>query len=100
MKEKNELFKEIQSNGFAMYDFLLYLDTHPKDKTAFKMFKDLGEKQEALICEYTSNYGPLTPFCTAKRPSFDWLNSPWPWERPHDVKCDAAQCPCKEKGGM
>lgn len=86
MKQRNELMKEIQNIWFAMYDLLLYLDTHPCDKKAFRMFKELGEKKSDLYCEYVNNYGPLTAFDTAERSSFDWLNSPWPWEHQTDSK--------------
>lgn len=88
MKSKSELLKEIQSVTFAMYDLLLYLDTHSCDKKAFKMFKELGEKRTALMNEYVKNYGSLSQFDSAKLDEFDWLNGPWPWERAHDSKND------------
>ncbi len=78
---KNTMLKQIQCNNFAAYDMLLYLDTHPKDKKAFELFKCFVEKTKALIGEYEKEYGPLCAFNTASQESFNWLNSPWPWEK-------------------
>lgn len=75
------LKKQIQCYNFAAYDLLLYLDTHPKDKNAFLMFKDFVEKTKSLISDYESNYGPLTAYNSGFGESFNWLNSPWPWEK-------------------
>ena len=41
---KQECLYEIQKCNFAAYDMLLYLDTHPEDRRAFMIFKDLVEK--------------------------------------------------------
>lgn len=78
---RNELLKQIQCYNFAAYDMLLYLDTHPKDKKAFGMFKDLVEKTKSLRSEFEKQFGPLTPFSTASQECFNWLDSPWPWEK-------------------
>jgi spore coat protein JB len=78
---ENSLMKELQSYHFAAYDMLLYLDTHPKDKKAFEMFKDLVKKMNLLKEEYENKYGPLTPFSAAKFDTFTWLEGPWPWEK-------------------
>lgn len=79
--DKSELLKKMQSYRFAAYDMLLYLDTHPKDRKAFEMFKQLVEKTRRLKNEYEKEFGPLTPFSAAKFDEFTWLDSPWPWEK-------------------
>ncbi|MCC8169555.1 MAG: spore coat protein CotJB [Oscillospiraceae bacterium] len=79
--DRNALLEKIQSYGFAAYDMLLYLDTHPKDKKAFEMFKQLVEKTNKLRNEYEKDFGPLTPFAAAKFNNFTWTDSPWPWEK-------------------
>ena len=78
---KTELLKQVQTYRFAAYDMLLYLDTHPQDKKAFTMFKELVEKTKKLRNEYEKNYGPLMPFSAAKFDTFTWLEGPWPWEK-------------------
>lgn len=75
------LLEQIQMNNFAAYDMLLYLDTHPEDKTAFDMFKSLVAKTKAQKAQYEQANGPLSAFSTASQNSFNWLESPWPWEK-------------------
>ena len=60
---------------------LLYLDTHPDDKRAFKMFQDLVACTKKAKSEYESKFGPLSAYAAAGFDSFEWLNSPWPWEK-------------------
>lgn len=78
---KNELLKQLQCNNFAAYDMLLYLDTHPNDKKAFDIFKSLVEKTKALKLEFENSFGPLSAFDSASQGCFNWLCSPWPWEK-------------------
>ncbi len=79
--ERQNLLKRLQTYNFAAYDMLLYLDTHPNDKKAFAMFKDLVAKTQELKKEYERAYGPLTAYAAAGSDTFDWLESPWPWEK-------------------
>ena len=78
---KSELLNKIQSYKFAVYDMLLFLDTHPNDKAAFKMYKELVENLKKCMGEYESKFGPLTIISAANFNSFCWDNSPWPWEK-------------------
>ena len=78
---KTELLKWLQQYNFAAYDMLLYLDTHPCDKKAFKLYKELVEKTKSLKNEYEEKYGPLTPYSAARFDEFNWLKGPWPWEK-------------------
>ena len=82
---KQESLYEIQKCNFAAYDLLLYLDTHPLDKKAFEMFKELVEKLKKLKCEYEKNFGPLEAYNSAAFGSFKWIDSPWPWEREANI---------------
>lgn len=79
--EKNDLLSRMQGYRFAAYDMLLYLDTHPEDKKAFGMYKDLVCKAKSLMTDYEKNYGPLSAFSAASDDEFEWLKSPWPWEK-------------------
>lgn len=78
---ERSLTEQIRSYNFAAYDLLLYLDTHPDDKAAFAMYKELVNKTEALKTEYEQTNGPLSAFAAAGQESFNWLSSPWPWEK-------------------
>lgn len=79
--DRKDLLRQIQSYCFAAYDMLLYLDTHPDEKKAFSLFRELVEKSKELKKEYQNKYGPLSAFATAQSQSFDWLDNPWPWEK-------------------
>ena len=78
---KHEKLAELQKYNFAAYDMLLYLDTHPDDKKAFKLFRELVEKFRKMKDEYEENYGLLEPYSAAKNCTFKWLDDPWPWEK-------------------
>lgn len=78
---KTSLLKKLQSYRFAAYDMQLYLDTHPDDKKALKMFKDLVTKSKELVAEYEKTYGPLTATSQANMDEYKWINGPWPWEK-------------------
>lgn len=82
---KHEKMYEIQKCNFAAYDMLLYLDTHPNDKKAFTIFKDLVSKTKKLINEYEQQFGPVTAYSSAAFDSFGWLESPWPWEKEANI---------------
>lgn len=78
---RSDMLKQIQCYNFAAYDMLLYLDTHPEDKKAFKMFQELVNKTNELKRVFEEEFGPLSQFATASQDCFNWLNSPWPWEK-------------------
>lgn len=80
MSKQEELFK-LQKYNFAAYDLLLYLDTHPTDKKAFGLFRELVMKLKRLKSEYEEKYGPLETYNSAYCSSFKWSESPWPWEK-------------------
>ena len=79
--ERQELLRKIQAYNFAAYDLLLYLDTHPDDKKAFRLFSEMVKKTKSLIEKFEEKFGPLTVFAAGKVDSFNWLKSPWPWEK-------------------
>lgn len=79
--DKQALLKKIQSYKFAAYDMLLFLDTHPDDKTAFNMYRELVACTKKSIAEYESLYGPLSAQAAANFDTFLWSKSPWPWEK-------------------
>lgn len=78
---RQECLEKIQRYRFAAHDLLLYLDTHPNDKAAFKMYQDLVAHARKHTAEYEAEYGPLTALSAADSEKFIWLKSPWPWEK-------------------
>lgn len=84
MNRKEALLK-LQQYNFAAYDMLLYLDTHPCDKKAFEIFKELAKKTQEARKAFEEKFGPLSAFASASGECFDWLNSPWPWEKEANI---------------
>ncbi len=73
--------KKVQKYYFAAYDLHLFLDTHPFNKEALKMYSAMIEKAKAAQLEFESKYGPLTPFFAAyDTEKWNWLENPWPWD--------------------
>ena len=58
----------------------VYLDTHPENAEAIASYKKYSRRADELMAQYEKKYGPLTSGDTLGNNSFDWINSPWPWE--------------------
>lgn len=92
MRERNELMKRITELGFALYDLILFLDTHPEDTRAFAKYEDYQAQYDNARREYVRLYGPLTPFdvhtgrpCSCSdshnyKSIWSWTEGPMPWE--------------------
>ena len=63
-----------QEAAFAAWELRLYLNTHPNDKKALALFRRLWKE--------TSEPNYATSFLDADAcdTSWDWVDSPWPWE--------------------
>ena len=80
MNEKEMLLKKIQAEDFALYETVLFLDTHPDDREAFEMYQTfLVLKREARE-RYVKMCGPITQCDMQGMKEYAWLNNPWPWE--------------------
>jgi spore coat protein JB len=74
---KNQLLKRLSAHQFAMFEFRLFLDTHPDDEEALKRYNEHQKQYEAIKKEYEEQFGPLT---LNGYNSDDWLQNPWPWD--------------------
>lgn len=82
MNEQAELLTYIDSYCFACTDLKEYLDTHPDDKDALKMFNQYKDAKKDYIEKYENKYGPLTTDSNSlSKYPWMWNNSPWPWEK-------------------
>ena len=73
-----KLFNVMQY-AFAITDMNLYLDTHPEDRIALNVLKELIVEEEKVKKEYIMSYGSLN-VCDVKSDKFNWIDSPWSWE--------------------
>lgn len=78
MKDMNNMRTTLSAVQFAMWELHLYLDTHPEDISALKMYNKYEEKYLALRDEYENKFGPL--YSSRGTPGVRWLKNPWPWE--------------------
>jgi len=70
----------VMQYAFAITDLNLYLDLHPSDMSALNMLKELIKEEEMVKKEYVNSYGPLD-VCEVKGNKFNWIDSPWSWEK-------------------
>lgn len=69
---------ELQALEFVVLELGTYLDTHPNDAEALRMFQQFAAMEHSARASYESRFGPLTRDATTGD-EFNWLNDPWPW---------------------
>lgn len=75
-----------QAADFAAWETRLYLDTHPDDHQALKMFRRYcemtGDPSYACTFVTTADQSVAAPCCACPQPvtGWSWLDDPWPWE--------------------
>lgn len=75
------MIKKLQEISFTLVELNLYLDTHPNCQQALTLYNTYAQQQKELREEYYKNHGPLLNFGNMPAgDSFQWVNSPWPWE--------------------
>ena len=80
MSEREKLLRRLSAAQFAAWEMHVYLDTHPDNAEALASYKKYSRRADELTAEYEQKYGPLTTGDSLGSNSFDWINSPWPWE--------------------
>ena len=81
MYQKNALLKEIQAEDFALYETALYLDGHPTCQKALAHYHQHKTACTQLRNKYEEAYGPLTLYGNHSGNCWQWVSSPWPWEK-------------------
>ena len=71
---------ELQVLGFAIQELALYLDTHPEDREALKVYQDYQKMYNHYRTEYLKKRGPLNHSQETGSEQYMWLDDPWPWE--------------------
>lgn len=81
MDDRMALKRRIHALDFALWEWHLFLDTHPEDAEAMAKRQELKEVRKEAVAAYEEQYGPYN--ATAKRimgNRWSWVDSPWPWE--------------------
>ncbi len=81
---KNELMK-LSSVQFSAWELHIYLDTHPNDQNAIKMYNEYMSEYKTMLQEYENKYGPIT--ASQNSIAEDWLKDPWPWDVGKECDC-------------
>ena len=68
-------------HGFYLTDLGLYLDTHPNDMEALKLFNETRNIYYKKLEEFEKMYYPLCAFSSDKDNTYEWLNGKFPWVR-------------------
>lgn len=74
---------QINEVSFAVYDLLLFLDTHPCDEKALRCYDEMSNKRNELLKEFSERFGPLTADTAADccADTWKWAEQPFPWEK-------------------
>lgn len=94
MADRNELLKKISAISFTLDDLRLFLDTHPLDDNAMKLYQQTLTERKQLLKQYADAFEPLTTDCIClesnggsdtctKYPGqkhWTWNDGPIPWD--------------------
>lgn len=78
--ERESLLEELQAYNFVITDLNLYLDVNPNDTTAINLFNNYTNSYKKLTKMFEEKYGPLTIESGNKTNTWQWIQTPWPWE--------------------
>ncbi len=73
--------RKLQSCSFALVEANLYLDSHPTCKMGLEYFRKHRDEYEKLEAEYVEKYGPVRAVQSSAEKKWDWVSTPFPWER-------------------
>lgn len=78
---KEDLMNLIQSTNFTVIELGLYLDTHPECPCGLAAYEDYSELLKKAVKIYERKYEPLSIYGVENDGSWDWVQSPWPWQK-------------------
>lgn len=79
-EREHDLYK-LQEIAFAAHDINLYLDTHPNDSNAIRLYNEYNKQEKMLNDAYERKYGPidLSDNEGLSMTPWAWIKEPWPW---------------------
>ena len=81
MNEREKLLRRIQEEDFAVYETVLYLDGHPKNKKALAFYQKHRDMAAARRAEFEQKYGVLSIYGNHDTGNLNCINRPWPLEK-------------------
>ena len=75
------LKRQLQAIDFSIVETVLYLDAYPHCKKALAHYHTLVHERAELVRKLSEECRmPITHCENASMDSWDWINTPWPWE--------------------
>lgn len=80
MNNKEQMLKDIGIVDFVLVELMLYLDTHPLDRSAMEYFNHYARIKNQMTKEFSMKYYPLTKEQAESSKEWRWGAAPLPWE--------------------
>lgn len=80
MNEQQKLMEAVYTNGFALDEARLFLNTHPTDRQALDFYRRKAEHYRQALHAYEEKFGPIRPENGVQDGRWAWAEGPWPWE--------------------
>lgn len=74
-----QLLSKLQAVDFSLVDTVLYLDVYPDCPKAISRYKELL-CEKAKLADKLSKAGVPINNVSISSDSWNWIDSPWPWE--------------------
>ena len=81
MTDKQRAMRKVQATAFALVEANLYLDSHPTCSKGLEYFAEHKKAHEKAVKEFEEKYGPLTARASDNPRKWEWVVTPFPWER-------------------
>ena len=76
-----QLMRKVSEAMFYVTDLNLYLDTHPEDTRALRMFAEAAENAKACAEAFEKRCYPLTVYSADCDDNWEWLVGVWPSQK-------------------
>ena len=86
MTDKQKALMRVQTNGFALDEAILFLDTHPNDKAVLDYYHKALEEYREAVNRYVEAFGPLDATQVISRERWSWVEGCMPWEAECNVE--------------
>lgn len=79
--QREKALKKVQRTSFMVDEARLYLDMHPQDVGAQKIFDKYNQMRKIAMKEFEQSYGALlSDNINAEKDGWTWIDQPFPWD--------------------
>lgn len=81
--DREAMLYKVQEAAFAAHELNLYLDTHPNDANAIRLYNEYNKQERTFNDQYERKYGPIDLSDTEglSMTPWAWIKEPWPWSK-------------------